>query len=253
MRAYQQNIRELAVYGDSRNDADFQIVLVHGAMDRAAGMIRLSRRLKEHQIVRYDRRGYGRSAHVAPAGSFSQQVDDLNAVVGDRPTVVFGHSYGGVIALAAATQGNPALIAVVTFEAPRAWEEWWPAPPRSDVDPADAAEYFVRRVIGDDRWEELPEVVRQRRRSEGVLMVEELRAQVARRYDARLIAIPLVVGVGQRSGGHAQRGASCIASEAKKSRLVTIPDAGHAAPMTHPEAVADLIRLAITDAGITDF
>ena len=253
MRAYQQNIRELAVYGGSRNDADFQIVLVHGAMDRAAGMIRLSRRLKEHQIVRYDRRGYGRSAHGVPAGSFSQQVDDLNAVVGDRPTVVFGHSYGGVIALAAATQGNPALIAVVAFEAPRAWEEWWPAPPPSNVDPADAAEYFVRRVIGDDRWEELPEVVRQRRRSEGVLMVEELRAQVERRYDARLIDIPLVVGVGQRSGGHAQRGASCIASEAKKSRLVTIPDAGHAAPMTHPEAVAELIRLAITDVGTTDF
>ena len=38
------------------------VVLVHGAMDRSAGMLRLSRRLDEtHRVLRYDRRGYGRS------------------------------------------------------------------------------------------------------------------------------------------------------------------------------------------------
>jgi pimeloyl-ACP methyl ester carboxylesterase len=249
---YQQNVRGLAVYRGVRNDADLQIVLVHGAIDRAAGMIRIARRLKQHEVVRYDRRGYGRSAHAPPTESFSQQIDDLNAVMADRPTVVFGHSYGGAIALALATQRKPAMRAVVTFEAPRAWEEWWPAPPPDDVDPADAAEHFVRRVIGNDRWEGRAEVVRQRRRSEGMLMVEELRAQVTRRYDARQIDIPLIVGVGRRSGGRAQRAASATASEGKKSRLVTITGAGHAAPMTHPEAVAALIRLAIADAGITN-
>ena len=107
-------------------------------------------------------------------------------------------------------------------------------------------------MIGNERWDGLGEVVRQRRRSEGTLMVEELREQVTRRYDARQIDIPLIVGVGQQSGDRAQRAAAATASEGEKSRLVTIAGAGHAAPMTHPEAVAGLIRLAITDAGITN-
>jgi len=250
--SYQQKVAGLAVYGNNQNGSAFQIVLVHGAIDRAAGMIRIARRLKQYEVIRYDRRGYGRSAHAPATESFAQQIDDLTAVIGDKPTVVFGHSYGGVIALALATQRNSALRAVVTFEAPRAWEEWWPAPPPDDVNPGDAAEHFTRRVIGDDRWEKLAEVVQQRRRSEGTLMVEELRAQVTRRYDPKQIDIPLIVGVGQRSGDRAQRAASATAKEGQNSRLVTIDGAGHAAPMTHPEAVADLIHLAVTEAGITN-
>jgi len=84
------------------------------------------------------------------------------------------------------------------------------------------------------------------------LMVEELHAQVTRRYDAQEIDIPLIVGVGQRSGDRAQRAASVTAKEGQNSRLVTIDGAGHAAPMTHPEAVAGLIHLAVTEAGITN-
>ena len=252
MPPLQLKIEELTVYRTARSEGDYQILLVHGALDRAAGLIRVARRLRPHQVVRYDRRGYGRSENATPTTSFSQQVDDLNAVVGDRPTVVFGHSYGGVIALASATQGNPALKAVATFEAPRAWEDWWPAPPPKDTDPADAAEHFLRRVIGDERWDGLPELVRKRRRAEGPLMVEELQAQSERRYDARAINIPLVVGVGEQSGAHAQRAASCTAEEAQRSRLVTIAGAGHAAPTTHPDAIADLVRHAITDAEITN-
>ncbi len=252
MAISRQKIRELAVYRSSQIQSDFQILLVHGALDRAAGMIRVARCLRPHQVIRYDRRGYGRSAHAAPTTSFSQQVDDLNAIVGDYPTVVFGHSYGGVVALASATKGNPALRAIATFEAPRAWEEWWPAPPSSDIDPADAAEHFLRHLIGDDRWEGLPEMIRRRRRAEGTLMVEELHAQSARRYNAEMIDIPLVIGVGKRSGDHAQRAALNTAEEGKMSRLVSIAGAGHSAPTTHPQQVADLIHLAITDAQITD-
>jgi pimeloyl-ACP methyl ester carboxylesterase len=38
------------------------VVVVHGSMDRSAGLLRLSRRLDgEHRVLRYDRRGYGRS------------------------------------------------------------------------------------------------------------------------------------------------------------------------------------------------
>ena len=40
----------------------------------------------------------------------------------------------------------------VSYEAPRGWEEWWPPPPSADVDPGDAAEHFVRRMVGEERW-----------------------------------------------------------------------------------------------------
>ena len=50
------------------------IVLVHGAMDRSAGMLRVSRRLDEQfRVLRYDRRGYGRSTpHAGPFGMTEQ-------------------------------------------------------------------------------------------------------------------------------------------------------------------------------------
>ena len=42
--------------------AAVHIVLVHGSLDRSAGMTKLSRRLEDgFRVARYDRRGYGRS------------------------------------------------------------------------------------------------------------------------------------------------------------------------------------------------
>ncbi|MEO7370491.1 MAG: hypothetical protein ABIZ69_06505, partial [Ilumatobacteraceae bacterium] len=54
------------------------IVLIHGSMDRSAGMLKLSRRLDtEFLVLRYDRRGYGRSfPHPGPF-TMGHQVDDL--------------------------------------------------------------------------------------------------------------------------------------------------------------------------------
>ena len=54
------------------------VVLIHGAMDRSGGMLR-TRRLLQHEfrVIRYDRRGYGRSKGAAPSPDFSVQVSDL--------------------------------------------------------------------------------------------------------------------------------------------------------------------------------
>ena len=84
------------------------IVLVHGAMDRSASMLKLSRRLDhQYRVLRYDRRGYGHSvAHPGPFG-MAHQVADLIALLAGRRAVLIGHSYGGNVALAAAAaQGD---------------------------------------------------------------------------------------------------------------------------------------------------
>ena len=48
------------------------------------------------------------------------------AVIDGRPAVVFGHSFGGDIALAAAERHPQLVRAVGTYEAPMSWEPWWP-------------------------------------------------------------------------------------------------------------------------------
>ncbi|MGH9271369.1 MAG: alpha/beta fold hydrolase, partial [Ilumatobacteraceae bacterium] len=102
------------------------IVLVHGSMDRSAGLLKLSRRLDEvHRVVRYDRRGYGRSAPHAGPFRMDEQVADLVSLLDGRPATVFGHSYGGDVALALADRHPELVPAVGIYEAPLPWLDWW--------------------------------------------------------------------------------------------------------------------------------
>ena len=64
--------------------------------------LKVTRRLPELDILRYDRRGYGRSIGVGICASMDEQVDDLLSVIGSEPAVVVGHSLGGVIGLVGA-------------------------------------------------------------------------------------------------------------------------------------------------------
>lgn len=217
-------------------------MLVHGTMDRGAGMIRLARQLSGHQLVRYDRRGYGRSFDATPARSFDDHVDDLAAVVGDEPTYVFGHSYGGVVALALATRGHHALRGVAVYEAPMAWQEWWPAPPSHDADPAATAERFLIGLLGEEIWWRLPASSRADRRREGRVMVEELNWQTTPRYDLAQIDVPVLVGVGSRSGETAQRAAAVARRALGDSAVHSVQGGDHFAPLRLPGLVADLVR-----------
>ena len=102
------------------------IVLVHGAMDRSAAMVLLSRRLDEDfRVLRYDRRGYARS-HGAGDRSRSTPTSPTSwaSSTGGR-AVVFGHSYGGNVAMA--RRRHPELVrAVAVYEVPLSWLPWWP-------------------------------------------------------------------------------------------------------------------------------
>ena len=78
-------------------------------------------------MLRYDRRGYGRSTpHDGPFG-IDEQVADLVALLDGRPAVVFGHSYGGNVALALADRHPELVRAVGVYETPLPWLDWWPS------------------------------------------------------------------------------------------------------------------------------
>lgn len=225
------------------------VVLVHGTMDRSSGMLALARRLDERsggslRVARYDRRGYGRSALGGPC-TVSAHVADLVGLLGGRRAVLVGHSFGGNVALAVAAR-HPALVAAVAvYEAPMSWESWWPrgsagAAAVAEVDPARAAEVFMRRVVGDARWEALPERTKAVRRAEGAAMVAEL-ADLRRQAPWRVedLRVPVVSAYGERARPHHAEAMRRLGTAVRGGSAVCLAGCGHDAPTSAPAAVAD--------------
>lgn len=230
------------------------VVLVHGALDRSAGLLKLSRRLDlRFRVTRYDRRGYGRSRPCDGPFDIDAQVADLIAVLREapgagRPAVIVGHSYGGNVALALADRYPELVDAVVTYEAPMSWESWWPGETagtdalRWGDDAEEAAERFMRRLIGDARWERLPPATRAARRAEGPAMVGELDdLRSGRPWDPARIAVPVLALHGELGRPHHRAAAERIAELVAGAEVVAVQGARHAGPNTHPDAVAELV------------
>jgi pimeloyl-ACP methyl ester carboxylesterase len=230
------------------------VVLVHGTMDRSSSFGRVVRHLDGHRVVRYDRRGYGRSVELGPPEGFDQQVDDLLEVIEQSSggaAVVAGHSYGGTIAVAAAERAPDRIAGVVAYESPMPWRDWWPRDSAGAravagaADPADAGEAFMRRMIGDERWRRLPPSTREARRSEGPTLVAEmahLRHPNPQAHDPTKVHQPLVAAHGSDGAPHHHRTAEVLAEEAPAGELVVVEGAGHGIHLTHPERFAALVR-----------
>ncbi len=237
----------LAVYErPPRPDRGPRVVFVHGAMDRGASFLRLTRLLPEIEAVRYDRRGYGRSVDAGPAPTLQAQVDDLLAVAGPGPVVVVGHSLGGVLALAAATSSPHRVAGAVVYEAPAPWEPWWPghgAGPAAEH-PDDVAEGFMRRVVGDDVWERLPPSTQEARRREGPALVAELtwlRSLPGPPYDPSVLGGRVVVGWGAATLDRHHRASTALA-ERLGAPGHAVAGAGHGGHASHPDALAAMVR-----------
>ncbi|MDW3212880.1 MAG: alpha/beta hydrolase [Ilumatobacteraceae bacterium] len=231
------------------------ITLIHGSLDRAAGLLKLSRRLSgRYRVTRYDRRGYGRSFPSDGPFGIDEQVADLSALLAAesgrvRPSVLVGHSYGGNVALALA-QHRPDLVdGVVTYETPLSWRDWWPGESAGGdavawrSDPAEASERFMRRLIGDERWERLPASTKRSRRAEGPAMVGELldlRARPA--WLPERISVPVLAMYGEHGRPYHRRAAETIASELADAELAMLAGARHPGPNTHPDDVAEMVH-----------
>lgn len=233
---------------ESGPESDVLIVLIHGSLDRSGGMALLARHIQgSHRVLRYDRRGYGRSwPHPGPF-SVADQVDDLAFLIGDRRVVLIGHSYGGNIALAASVKLRNQVVGVSTYETPLSWMEWWPGTTAGAMAVAsseeDAAENFMIRLIGAKRWGALPERTRQERRREGPALVGELSAlRLKAPWTPAEITCPVLCGFGSNGMKHHGDGARWLSQNLQNGRLVELNDAAHGAPMTHPtQFVSELV------------
>ncbi len=253
-----ERIAGLATYRHAGEAGSARVVFVHGSMDRAVSFLKVTRRLGDLTMVRYDRRGYGRSVGAGVAASLDEQVADLLAVIGHEPAVVVGHSLGGVIALAATEAHPERLPSVAAFESPMAWMPWWPkasagavaVAAADEVGPEEAAERFMRRMIGDERWERLPSRTRAERRSEGPALLAELGSiRSGPPYDPATLSVPVLAGHGSTSKLYHQEAAVRLAQWAPDGELVVIDGAGHAAQSSHPDEFAAFVRRAVARQG----
>lgn len=228
-------------------------VVVHGSMDRSAGVLRLSRRLDDRfRVLRYDRRGYARSIDVDGSFSVDANIDDLELLVAehrdaDERVLLFGHSFGGNIALGLAARRPELIRAVVVYETPLSWLDWWPndsagGAAMAAADPGDAAEAFMRRLIGDEAWERLSPSKREGRRHEGAAMVGELAdLRRAAPWEASRIDLPVLALAGERARPHHRAALDHLDTVLPQVRTQVILGAGHAGPHSHPDRVATAI------------
>ena len=227
------------------------VVLVHGSMDRSTGLARLSRRLEsEYRVVRYDRRGYGRSRDVGAPFTVRAHIDDLCGIIerdgGDGCIDVIGHSFGGNVALGATARLGATRVRTVTvYEPPLSWTPDWPggsAGLRADA-PEASAEAFMRRLIGDARWERLPSRTRAERVAEGPVLVAELADLRSRApWDPAAITVPVLTVAGSRGRDHHRAAVRTIAGWIDGAETTEVEGAHHFGPNTHPGEVAALWR-----------
>jgi pimeloyl-ACP methyl ester carboxylesterase len=226
-----------------------RVVLVHGSMDRAASFAKVARRLGDLEVVPYDRRGYGRNPGLAR--TLDDHVDDLLAHLdqGDgRPSAVVGHSLGGVLAVMAAVRRPDLVSSVGAFESPMSWRPDWPSRSAGgnalrQAEPAEAAEQFMRGILGDRVWERLPTRTRDDRRAEGEALVAELAAlRAAPPYDPTQVTVPVVAGHGTESKPYHQEAARQLAAQVPDGELIVIEGSGHGAHTSHPDQFEAFVR-----------
>jgi pimeloyl-ACP methyl ester carboxylesterase len=224
---------------DNSGNGEILVVLVHGTLDRSAGMARVAREIPEGvRVQRYDRRGYARSTALGGPFTVDQHIADLVEIVGQQPAILIGHSFGGNVALGAAQQLGKQILGVSTYETPLSWMPWWSGQSAGSRAVAsgseNAAEEFMIRLIGQRRWDALPEKTKTDRRAEGPTLVGELSSlRLGAPWTPEHIHCPVIAGIGTKAADHHKRGADWIAEHVPHGTLAVFEGAGHGAPVSH--------------------
>jgi pimeloyl-ACP methyl ester carboxylesterase len=226
------------------------VVLIHGGqMDRRMWDPQFEPWAKQFRVVRYDVRGYGRSA--TPSVAYSD-AEDLLALLDDlkisRAHLV-GLSLGGRIAIDF-TILHPERVASLVAVAPGlsgfasddddAWIAEWRA--AQEGGGAAAAELWLKDpyMIPAMEHSDLAPRLRQLALENASawlfnpLLAIRLSPPAAKRLGE--IRVPVLVIVGDRDVPHMQKVADKLAVEVKGAKKVVIPGAGHISNMEDPKA-----------------
>jgi pimeloyl-ACP methyl ester carboxylesterase len=224
-----------------------RVVLVHGVLDSGRSFARVSEILAgQCQLITYDRRGYGSSVNAAgPPVGIDEHIDDLVAILDNRPAVVVGHSFGGVVAAGAAVRAPDLVRSLVLYETIMAWLPGWDDRNMRELlwsqDPEDAG---LRLMLGE-RYVAMNAEQQQRRRVQARSFVAEERSVRGDRppYSIADLQLPVVYGfsAGFPYSAMQEHWRTVVADV----DLVPIVGGDHHAHRTAPEAFADLVRRGI--------
>ena len=240
------------------------VLLVHGAMDRAASFGRVMRRLPDLDVVALDRRGYGDSLGAGVAPTLADHVDDLQRVLdwsGATTAVVVGHSLGGTLALQLGTRGDERVRGLGAFECPlpqldgshdRVGAGSVQVSERDGA--AAAAEFFYRLMVGEGTWDRLRERDREARRAEGPALMAELTdlRRTSTTVELAQVTPPVVMGVGELSRDDLRRTAADLRDLLPDAWMIEIAGAGHGAHLSHADEFARYVRACVTRAEFAD-
>ena len=225
-----------------------EVVLVHGALDRAKSFRPVVEYLHDLRVVEYDRRGYGESIPAQPPASLDQHVDDLLDVMDHRPTTVVAHSFGCVVVVAAAISHPDRFQGLGLWEPQVPWMKFWPRSVRrglevmaAEADTDALAERVYASLVGEDAWRRLPEDLKVRRRAEGAAFRSDVISGLTEPFRWEDLKVPSLFGVGLETWPFAQEAATRLA-ESQGADLFTIAGAAHSAHVSHPEQFAQFVR-----------
>jgi pimeloyl-ACP methyl ester carboxylesterase len=235
------------------------IGLVHGSMDRASSFNKVISALtgSGRHVIAYDRRGYAHSNQAGIAATLADHSDDLISILAGRRAVVAGHSLGADVAMLTAIRRPDLIGAIVVWEPPMPWMEWWPGDTAGGAavrdgsdggpaDAADAAEAFMRRMVGDERWDRLPPSTKEARRAEGTTLVAELQSVNGEApFDPADVPVPTVIGVGSESRDHHRESTRRLVGSMRDAELHVVEGAQHGCHLSHPAEFAALVERAV--------
>jgi acyl transferase domain-containing protein/acyl-CoA synthetase (AMP-forming)/AMP-acid ligase II/acyl carrier protein len=230
------------------------LVLVHGGFDDHTQWDGVVEQLAERfSVIAMDRRGCGASDPWRDGHCIEREIEDVLAVVEQRPgCVLAAHSIGALHALEAAARGAP-IRALVLYEPPVAV-----APPPADrLDELDerwrAGDHaLVASALG--AW-----IVGLGGRSAtrvsswklsvapGTRVTAPLRALAGYAFDrtrVRAIDVPTSLLVGEHTGGALRTSTELLAAALPTARTVVLPGQAHDAVTTAPRVVAEALHRA---------
>jgi pimeloyl-ACP methyl ester carboxylesterase len=228
------------------------IVLVHGVAADSTSFRLLEPLLADHfTVVSIDRRGRCGSPDGPGRYSLESEFDDLVAVVEalPEPAIVFGHSFGGNVALGAALRSS-AIAKLVLYE-----------PGRRGDTPSGLREELDRLLDRNDRRAAMRLALReftrfpeewiddlletppwQQRLAYAHTIARELRAYDEYDYgDLSRLEAPALLLVGAESPKSELVHANMLTAILASGRVSVLPGQGHIAPVTAPELVAQEI------------
>ena len=243
------------------------VVCIHGSASSSGQWRPLMDRLSDRfRLIAPDLYGHGGTPSW-PGGRgmyVDDEVDLLEPIfrLAAGPFHLIGHSWGGAIALKAATRHLPRLLSLVLFE-PALWSLLIADDPGSaasrDItshqgetqrlmdmkDYARAGEYFIDYWIGRGTWKGMTDARRSALTSGMMAASPEWHASFHETTPPAAFAaldVPALLLTGTGSALPARAVTTLLSSVLPRSETQELPGIGHMGPVTHPDVVNDAIE-----------